>query len=700
MEKLFRWIINHKIFIITLFVVSCIICAFSRELVQVDYDLNDYLPDSSPSTIAIDVMKDEFDGDVPNARVMISGVTIPQALEYKQKLFDIDGVSDVVWLDDAISIYEPLQLQDTDTVEAYYKDGNALFTVTIEEEKRLEAVNEIRALIGDDNAMAGAAVNTAVATQSTIDEINRVVKITIPVVFIVLLFTTTSWFEPVLFLASIGIAILLNTGTNLIFGTISFVTNGAGNVLQLAVSLDYSVFLLHRFEELREEGLEAKEAMVQAMCKSFTSILSSGLTTVIGFAALILMRFKIGPDLGKALAKGIAFSLIVVFTIFPVMIMFTYKLVEKTRHRSFMPDFTPFGRLICRIMLPMAAIFCIMMAPSYMASRQNNFYYGAEHIFGPETQLGRDTEKIDAIFDDSNPVVLMVPKGNSPKETALSKKLKALPQVSSIISFVDNAGAEVPKEYLDSDTLSELESDKYSRMIMTLKTKYEGDDAFAVVEEIRKIAEKFYPGEWYLAGESASTYDLMDTITADDLTVNLIAIGSVFIILVFSFKSLFIPVILVLAIEAAIWINLSIPFYRDNSLFYLAYLIISSIQLGATVDYAILMTSRYLEMRADTAKREAIEKTIPTVTASILTSGTVMTFVGFLLGYITSHGVLKQLGTLLGTGTLLSMAVVFFVLPGLLYVLDKPIEKTTRGVVFYNNSKTAYGKLVNADVRA
>ena len=261
-------------------------------------------------------------------------------------------------------------------------------------------------------------------------------------------------------------------------------------------------------------------------------------------------------------------------------------------------------------------------------------------------------------------MVLMVPRGNTAKQTIMSDALKSLPEVSSIVSFVDKAGAEISHEYLDKDTLSKLESENYSRMILTVDTKYEGGDAFNAVDKIRETAEDYYPGEWKLAGESVSTYDLKDTITADSISVNMIAIGAVFVTLLFSFRSLMIPFILVLAIETAVWINLAIPFFRNSTLFYLSYLIISSIQLGSTVDYAILTTSRYLEFQTELPRKEAVQETISAVTASILTSGSVMTLVGFLLGFITSHGVLKQLGFLLGSGTLLSMTIVFFVLPG------------------------------------
>ena len=301
--------------------------------------------------------------------MMVQGVSVPEALEYKEKLLALDGVTDVTWLDDAASVTVPLETLDQDTVEAYYKDGNALFSVTIDEDKRIDAVSAIRDIIGDDNAMTGSAVTTAVATTSTVSEISTIAAIAVAFVLFVLILTTTSFAEPFLVLAGLGVAVVINAGSNLIFGEISFVTNAAGNILQLAVSLDYSVFLLHRFDELTPTTDDPKEAMVQALTMSTTCILSRGLTTVIGFLALCLMQFRIGPDLGLALAKGVALSLITVFTFMPALILRTYKLIDKTQHRSFMPSFRRFGKFVSRVMIPMAIVFAVLIAPCYMASR-------------------------------------------------------------------------------------------------------------------------------------------------------------------------------------------------------------------------------------------------------------------------------------------------------------------------------------------
>lgn len=480
-----------------------------------------------------------------------------------------------MWLDDASDITVPLSSLDTDTVETYYKDNNALFTVTIEEHSRISATQEIRKIIGDDNALTESAVSTAVATTNTVSEIRIITIIAVLFVLIVLIITTKSWFEPIIVLLGLGAAIILNNGSNTIFGEISFVKNAAGSVLQLAVSLDYSVFLIHRFEECRKVNDNPESAMVDALCKSTTSILSSGLTTVIGFLALILMRFGIGADLGLALAKGVAISLITVFIFMPALILSTYKLLDKTKHKPFLPKFKRFGRFIQKITIPAVCIFALIIAPAYLASNSNDYYYGSSHIFGEDTTLGSDTKKIEDVFGKSDTYVLLVPKGDLAKQSELSDELHNCNEISSIISYVDTVGAEIPEEYLDDDTLSQLVSDNYSRMVLSVDVDYEG----------------------------VSTYDLMKTVTADMIKVNLIAIAAVFIVLLLTMRSVSLPMILVLCIETAIWLNLSVSYFSNSTIFYIAYLIISSIQLGATVDYAILLTERYKEHRQTLQKK-------------------------------------------------------------------------------------------------
>ena len=416
--------------------------------------------------------------------------------------------------------------------------------------------------------------------------------------------------------------------------------------------------------------------MVDALCKSTSSIMASGLTTVIGFLALLFMQFRIGSDLGLALAKGVAISLITVFIFMPALILAVYKWMEKTSHRPLMPSFTKFGRVVSHLALPMVCVFVILVVPSYKASNANDFYYGSSHIFNEQTKLGQDIRAIEDVFGKSDTYVLLVPCGDTATEKELSDTLHELPEVSGIISYVDLAGAEIPLEYLDENTLSQLMSENYSRMVLSVDVDYEGSTTFNLVEKIRSIAQEYYPDEWYLAGEGVSTYDLKTTVTDDMVKVNLVAIAAVFIVLLLTMKSLVLPIVLVVSIEAAIWMNLSCPYFMNQNIFYIAYLIISSIQLGATVDYAILMTDRYKENRRQLNKKESVIQTISDVTVSILTSGSVLTVVGFLLGYISSNQLLAQLGIFLGRGAIFSLVIVLFVLPGFLYLFDRSFIKT------------------------
>lgn len=668
----FAAVIRHRRRVLAGYAAAAVLCALLSLLVSVNYDINDYLPPDAPSTIAIDVMEEAFGGGIPNVRAMVRDVTVPEALAYKQQIARVEGVTSVTWLDDVADVTVPLEMQDPDTVAAYYKDGAALFTITVSDDQRAEAVAAIDSLLGDAGALTGSAVSTAAATNSTVVEVAKIAAIAVLYVVFILALTTASWAEPVLIMLGMGAAILINNGTNLIFGEISFVTSAAGSILQLAVSLDYSVFLIHRFAEVRaaRPGAGPGDCMVEALTKSASSILSSGLTTVIGFAALVLMQFQIGPDLGLALAKGVAFSLLTVFTFVPALVVTALPWMDKTHHKPLLPSFTGFGRLVSRIMLPMVAVLAVIMVPSYLASNANAYYYGAGHMFAADTEVGRDTEAIEAVFGQSDTYVLLVPAGDTATQSELSAALHALPQVTGIISYVDTAGSEIPPGFLDDATLAQLVSGDTTRMVLSVAADYEGDAAFALVEQVRAIAQQYYPDSWYLAGQGVSTYDLMDTITGDMAMVNFVAIAAVFLVLLVLERSLILPIVLVLCIETAIWFNLALPYFTGTVVFYIAYLIISSVQLGATVDYAILFSDRYREYRETLDKKPAIVATVATVTTSVLTTGSGLAVVGFLMGAISSNQLLAQLGNFLGVGSLASLTIVLLALPGILYLID------------------------------
>ena len=673
--------------IITVFVVLAVICAGLSTLVGVNYNFADYLPDDAPSTKALNIMEEEYSQPIPNMRVVIYDVTIPEALDYKEKIENAEGVKEVTWLDDSIDIYQPLELADQDTTDTWYKNSDALFSVTVSsnEDEKAAAVEAIREIIGDNNAMSGTAVTDVLSPVHTSQEIQKIILIALPIIFVILLLTTTSWFEPVLFMATIGVAIMLNRGTNLMFGEISFVTNAAGSVLQLAVSMDYSIFLLHRFAENRQDGKPVQEAMVAAVKQSMGSVLSSGLTTVTGFAALILMRFKIGPDMGYVMAKAIVFSLICVLCFLPALAISTYKLIDKTRHRPFYPAFSKFAKGVLKVRIPALTIAVLIAIPCFIAQGRNDFIYGSSRVYSTEeTQMGRDLLAVEDEYGASNPLVIMVPKGDISKEAQLNDALKSDSDVISIISYVNTVGASIPENFVPEEALSQLYSEHYSRFVVTLDTEEIEDGWADKIDRVREICEEYYGDEVLIAGDLASTEDLKDTITVDNTRVNILAILFVFVILVVNFKSITLPIILTLVIELSIWINLSVPYFQSTTLHYIGYLIISSVQLGATIDYAILLTGRYLEERKTKTRREAAAESIRACVLSLFTSAIILTIAGFVLGAVSTNLVLSQLGTLVGRGAVISFILVLFALPALLMIFDRVIEKTTAKTQFYH----------------
>lgn len=687
-----KLLIKHKKTVVTVFLITVIICMAASTLVKVDYNIMDYLPDESPSTIALDVMDEQFDKGAPNVRVMLKDVSISDVLEYKDKFKAIDGVEDVTWLDDAANIYQPIEYLPAKTVEEYYKDGNALLTVTVDEDKEEAAIDEMKNITGKKGAFCGTAVDSVTAITLTTAEINKIMVIVVILIFIILTLTTNSFFEPVLFLLIIGAAIMINRGTNLLFGTISFVTNAAGSILQLAVSIDYSIFLLHTFTKMREQYDDVDKAMAEAVKKAFSSIMSSGLTTVIGFAALILMRFKIGPDMGYVMAKAIVISLVCVLVLMPSLTLVCYKLIDKTQHKMIMPQFGKFSDLVFKYKNIMLITFIVLIVPCYLGQGANTFTYGQAGIYGEGTELGNDTALIESTFGKSNLMVLMVPCGSPSKEKALNDDLMAQEKVTSVISYAETVGVSIPTEFIPDGTLSQLMSDKYSRMVITVDTDSEGSEAFGLVETVRDIAKKHFGNDYLLAGTSVNSYDMKDVVTSDTTKVNFVSILAIGIVLLFNFKSLSIPLILLAVIELSIFINLTIPYFRDETLFYIGYLIISSIQLGATVDYAILFTEHYIENRASHTSAQSVKRTITETSLSILTSASILTVCGLLLGVGSSNGIISQLGILVGRGAVLSGILVLFVLPCLLVTFDKVIYKTSYKMNFYQEGEGKHDK--------
>lgn len=625
---------------------------------------------------AMDVMNEEFEGNVPTNRVMMHDLTIQESLAFKQELAAIDGVSDVTWLDDAIDIKQPLEMADQETVESYYKDGKALFTFSIQKGEEVATTDAIYDLIGEDNAMAGEDLNTATQQKMAGKESMYAGALLVPLIILILVLATSSWIEPLLFLTAIGVSVLINMGTNIFLGEVSFVTQSVAPILQLAVSLDYAIFLLHSFSDYRRKVADPQEAMQLAMKKSFSAITASASTTFFGFIALTFMNFEIGADLGINLVKGIVLSFISVMIFLPALTLLFYKWIDKTQHKSFLPRIRNKGKMVVKWRIPVLALVFLLIVPAFLAQSQTSFIYGIGDQ--PEnTRAGSDFATIKEQFGESTPMVVLVPRGDTAKEEALVEDLEKIDNVSSVLAYVNTVSAAVPPEYVGTSVTEQFYSENYSRIILQTDTKSEGEEAFHLIEQVQNTADGYYGEDAYMAGESVTLYDIKNVVQKDNKLVNLLTIATVAFVLLVTFKSISIPIVLLFTIQSAVWMNLSFPYFTDSSLVYVGYLLISIIQLAATVDYAILLMDAYKEDRKEMSAREAIKKTLDEKIFAIGISASILSSVGFILWITSSNPIVSSIGMLLGRGALLSFIMVVFFLPAMLLVFDKWIAKTT-----------------------
>lgn len=681
-KKLFK----AKAIILICFLVLSVLSLISMNFVGVNFSMTDYLPASTPSTIGTNLMEEEFTDEISNIRVMIRDVTIPEALEYKAQLEKIDGVHMVQWLDDDYDLSIPLEMYDTSEIEKSYKDNIALMTAVVSEDTQEDAISAIKELLSGKGLVSGNPVDTVAHRQSTGSEMKVMMRIILPLIFIILLVTTSSWIEPVLFMVNIGIAILINMGTNIFFGEISFITKTTSMILQLACSMDYAIILLDEYKVNRQKYDDSLEAMVISVKKGALSIISSGLTTVVGFAVLAIMQFKIGADMGFVLSKGIICSLLTTLLLMPCLILYCYKWIVKTTHKPFLPSFSNVAKVVAKTKYGVAAIVAILIVPCILAQDKLSFTYGMSSMAAPDSQVAMEKKEINEIFGETITFAIIVPSGEPVKEEVLTQTLKDMPEITNVISYSELVGNIIPSDYIDSEILSKIQNGTYNRMIIQAALDEESDETFAFIEYLRDAIHAFYD-DYYLVGESVSVYDLKDTVVEDKSKVNLLSILAIGIILLFNFKSLSLPLFLLLTIESGIFINTAYPYFSDTPLNYVGYLIISSVQLGATVDYAILFTNHYMQNRKKANKYHAIFQTIEETFGSILTSGIILTSAGLIFGFVSSNGIISQLGILIARGTTLSVLTVTFILPALLIIFDKLIQKTTIKTEFLVDNK-------------
>jgi predicted RND superfamily exporter protein len=694
MERFTHIIVTYRKAIIVVFIAVALVCAPLISFVNVNYNIIDYLPESSQSTQAIKVMNDEFDTAVPNLQVMVHDVTPPQALEYKERFATVEGVTSVLWLDDVMDLRQPLEIADEDIVKNYYRDGTALFDLAVEKGAEQDALTALYDIVGPDNAVGGEASSLAAVQTAAISEVLGAFVILIPAILILLALSTRSWIEPLLLIASIGVAMVINMGTNIVYDDVSFITNAVSPILQLAVSLDYAIFLLHSFADYRKQYADVSVAMRHAIRTSFSTVAASAATTLFGFLALVFMDFLIGANLGVSLAKGIIFSFITSMVFLPALTLCVYRLIDRTQHRPLLPSFVNIHKVLSKLAIPVIIVVILAIVPSFLGQSRTDFLYGAESG-GGGTRSQFDTEKIEQKFGENNLVVMLVPRGDVAREQLLSQRLEGLECVTSVVSYARAVGAEIPSEFLGETVTNQFYSANYARLIVYTDVPPEGDLSFAAMKEIRDVAQEFYGDTAYTLGRSMNLFDMKSIVQQDNMRVNLIAIAAIFLVLLVTFRSLVLPFLLLLTIEAAIWINLAIPYFTGTSINYIGYLVLNTVQLGATVDYAILLTNTYLRMRKSMPKREAIRQALGSSFKSILVSASVLTIAGFTLMSTSTNPIVGDIGSMLGRGTLLSFALVVCFLPTLLTLLDPLIGKFTWKAAFLREGASATADSIN-----
>lgn len=679
-DKVVHLIVSKGKHIERIFLVVTVLFAICFPFVGVNYDLSKYLPDFAPTKQALDVMEDEF-GYPGTARIMVKDVSLQEAKAIRSRIAEVDGVDLVVGADLATNVYMGDGFLTNDLTDEFYKDGNAVMEVIFEDgdsdKTTHKAIDEIYEIVGmDRGCFAGSAVSSKEREASITREIAIAIGLALVIIWLILTLTTTSWMEPFLFILVMIVAILLNMGSNIIFGRISFFTFSTAAILQLAVSMDYSIFLLHTFNAYKKQGIEQHLAMEDALKEACSSILASGATTIVGFIVIAFMRFTIGKDVGFVLTKGIICSLAAVLLLMPTLILQFDDKIARTAHRPFIPSFDKFAKLMHKIRYVVFAFAILVAVPCYFGQSMNHFMYGDNAIgASPGTRVYEDTKKIDAEFGKSNPVIVMVPNGSVVQERKLTEALEDLDYVNYALSMAGTLPAGIPESFLPKMVREQLRTDDYARIMISVDSEQESEYAFACSGDLERVIKEYYPEDSYMIGMTSTTMDIRDILTDDYNKVSLLSLAGVAIVVMVTFHSILVPILVIIPIEVAIYLNMTLPYIMGENMIYIGYIIVSCLQLGATIDYSILMTNNYLGFRKTCDKQQAQVQAISKSTLSILTSGGILMVVGYLLFFTSSIQAISQVGRLVGRGAILSMVLVLSLLPALLSTFDKPIQK-------------------------
>lgn len=689
MEKLGRGIVKARIPILVISILLLIPAALGYINTRVNYDILYYLPKEIDTMQGQDILLDEFQKGA-YAIVVVDGMHGRELTKLEDKIENVDHVAKLISYNSIVGGDIPLEMIPEKLRSQFYnsdKDSTMLaifFDDTTSSDGTMNAIKEIRKVTDGQCFISG--MSAVVTDTKTLSEKETPIYVLIAVILacIVLALFMDSFLVPVFFMLSIGIAIVYNLGSNYFMGEVSYITKALAAVLQLGVTLDYSIFLWHSYKEMKEEyGDDHKEAMAHAIASTITSVVGSSITTVAGFIALCFMRFTLGMDLGVVMAKGVVFGVICCVTVLPALILTFDKALEKTMHREILPArFDKLAGFIVNHAWIFIVIFVALLGPAIYGYQHTNVYYDLSDTLPANLDCSIANKKLEENFDvNSIYMILADSELNSKDANKMMTEIKDLDGVTFALGLDSAIGNEIPKELIPESLKSELVSDKHQIMMVGSDYKVASDEINNQITTIQDIAKK-YDSTSMVIGEAPCTKDLITITDTDFQRVSAVSIGAIVVIILLVFKSISLPVVLVAAIEFAIFINMGLPYYLGTTIPFIASVVIGTIQLGATVDYAILMTTRYKRERfAGATKKEAITTALSTSIPSIIVSALGFFAATFGVGLISSVDMIGSLCSLMARGAIVSMIVVIFVLPSLFVLLDKIIIHTSMGFI-------------------
>ena len=688
-----KWITKHKNIILVIAFILLIPAGIGYVSTRVNYDVLSYLPERLETIKGQDILVDEF-GMGAFSMVVVEDMPMKDAAKLEKQLESIDHVKDVLWYDDAVDISVPTEMIPEDLRKAFFNGKAtmmiALFDDTTSADDTMDAITQIRKVVGKNVYASGMSGVVTDIKNLALQEMPIYVVIAGLLSLLVLFLTMTSFVTPLIFLLNIGMAIVFNLGSNVFLGEISYITQALAAVLQLAVTMDYSIFLLESYEANKEryEG-DKKRAMAHAISNTFTSITASSITTVAGFVALCFMTFKLGTNIGIVMSKGVVIGVLTCVTVLPAMILTCDKAIEKTTHRSLIPSLDKLSHGIVKGRYVALLLFLIVLVPAIHGNNNYKIYYNIDQSLPKNIPSNEANEKLKKEFNMSNMHMILLKDGLSAKEkSAMSKEIEKVDGVKWVIGLNSLVGSNVPESMIPNDIKKMLKTDNYELEFVSSDYSSATDEVNSQLAKIDKIVKK-YQNDGMVIGEAPMMKDLQDVTDVDLKTVNNISILAIFVIILITFKSISIPVILISVIEFAIACNMAVPFYTNTSLPFVASIVIGTIQLGATVDYAILMTSRYHKERTERgqSKKDAIRIAHETSIKSILTSGLCFFAATFGVSVYSQVDMIGSICTLLSRGAIISMIVVICVLPAMLWIFDGVIKRTSWNMIKANVAK-------------